>query len=168
MIDKKAKVTDEHRKEAALLAALWEQLPHPSQAIFGEQYEIGSQSAVGQFLRGDTPLSLKAAAGFAAGLGCKIADFSPRLAKQAMTYADLAGLPSSPEDLTQLSKPEAQLVLVFRELSPGARAEVMGVASGLRNVDEPGHLAQRSTPIKPSAPLAERRATKKKTEDADH
>jgi len=43
-------------------------------------YQIGSQSAVTSFLNGHTPLSLKAARGFAKGLNCLISDFSPRLA----------------------------------------------------------------------------------------
>ena len=135
MITRKAKVTEEHRQEAARLAALWDTRSHPSQAIFGEQYEIGSQSAVGQFLRGDTPLSLKAAAGFASGLGCKISDFSIRLAKQALTYADLSGLFQEALDLTQLSKIETQLVLSFRELSPTLRADMLQAIDKLRTED---------------------------------
>ena len=132
MTDRKAKVTDEHREEAMRLAALWETRAHPSQAIFGEQYEIGSQSAVGQFLRGDTPLSLKAAAGFASGLGCKISDFSTRLARQALAYADLSGLFQEALDLTQLSKIETQLVLSFRELPPTLRADMLQAIDKLR------------------------------------
>ena len=143
MIARKAKVTDEHRQEAARLAALWDTRAHPSQAIFGEQYEIGSQSAVGQFLRGDTPLSLKAAAGFASGLGCKISDFSIRLARQALTYADLSGLFQEALDLTQLSKIETQLVLSFRELSPSLRAEMLQVIDKLRTG---GIELERATP----------------------
>lgn len=80
---RKATITDEHRHEAKRLKAIWDRTPHPSQAAFGEKYEIGSQSAVGNFLNGLSALSLKAATGFAKGLGCDIADFSPRLAKMA-------------------------------------------------------------------------------------
>lgn len=71
------------KEEGRLLMAIWNAVPLTErgyQADFGEKYEIGNQSAVGQFLRGDTPLSLKAARGFAKGLNCQIADFSPRLA----------------------------------------------------------------------------------------
>lgn len=50
--------------------------------MFGEQFEIGNQSAVGQFLRGEAALSLKAAKGFALGLGCPISAFSKRLAAE--------------------------------------------------------------------------------------
>ncbi len=71
-------------EESRLLSALWHDMPEKdrgSQAVFGEKQEIGNQSAVGQFLRGESPLSLKAAKGFAKGLGCKVSDFSPRLAE---------------------------------------------------------------------------------------
>jgi len=77
---KKAKVTPETRAEAQALSQLWASRPHPSQAQFGEMFDIGNQSAVGQFLRGEVPLSPKAANGFAKGLGCSVADFSPRIA----------------------------------------------------------------------------------------
>lgn len=66
-----------------MLKALWDAISQSekgTQAEFGEQYLIGNQSAVGQFLRGKTPLSLKAAKGFAKGLNCQVSDFSPRLA----------------------------------------------------------------------------------------
>jgi len=87
MSNKKAIVTEEHRKEAAALKAIWDSTPHPGQFEFGEQYGIGNQSAVSQFLNGKTPLSLEAAAGFSAGLGCNISDFSPRLAELASRVA---------------------------------------------------------------------------------
>ena len=79
---RKAKVTAENKEEARRLAKLWEEKKHHTQAVFGETYGVGNQSAVGQFLRGEVPLSMKAAAGFAKGLGCEISDFSPRLARQ--------------------------------------------------------------------------------------
>lgn len=71
------------KAEAARLRLLWDAFNERSrttQAAFGEEHEIGNQSAVGQFLRGESPLSPKAARGFAKGLGCQIDDFSPRLA----------------------------------------------------------------------------------------
>lgn len=78
---RKAKITPETIEESRRLRAIWDaKKDKPSQTIFGEKYEIGTQSAVGQFLNGFSPVSLKAAKGFAEGLGCKISDFSPRLA----------------------------------------------------------------------------------------
>ena len=72
------------KEEARRLKEIWDAADparRGTQAEFGEAHLIGNQSAVGQFLRGETPLSLKAAKGFAKGLACKIADFSPRLAE---------------------------------------------------------------------------------------
>ena len=79
--DRKAKITPETVAESVQLKEIWERTGNlPSQAVFGEVNGIGGQSAVNSFLNGKTPLSLKAARGFAKGLGCNIADFSPRLA----------------------------------------------------------------------------------------
>jgi hypothetical protein len=77
------KVLPEHLEEAAALRKLWESREHDTQTIFGEKYKIGNQSAVGQFLNGKARISMKAAVGFAKGLGCEISDFSPRLAAEA-------------------------------------------------------------------------------------
>ncbi|MBL5978386.1 helix-turn-helix transcriptional regulator [Comamonas sp. NyZ500] len=88
---RKAKVTSETVRESELLKAIWDRTPgKPNQAIFGETYDVGSQSAVTQFLNGITPLSLKAAVGFAKGLSCDISDFSPRLAAEASSIAGAA------------------------------------------------------------------------------
>ena len=77
---RKAKVTPETKAESESLKKIWlKAKDRPSQAQFGETFGIGSQSAVTSFLNGTTPLSLKAARGFARGLGCHISDFSERL-----------------------------------------------------------------------------------------
>ena len=85
---KRGKVTEENRAEARRLKALWDdsyehrknQKLH-TQGAFGAEYGIGGQAVVGFFLSGRTALSLKAAKGFAKGLNCLVADFSPRLAE---------------------------------------------------------------------------------------
>lgn len=87
--DRRSKVTPETKDESRRLAQLWATRSHPTQAVFGETYGIGNQSAVGQFLRGEVPLSLKAARGFAVGLGCRIEEFSPRLAREAAGFASV-------------------------------------------------------------------------------
>lgn len=81
---KAALLTDENRQESAKLKTLYSQAPHKlTQAAFGEAYGIGNQGAVWQCLNGKgMPISLKAAQGFARGLNCQVADFSPRLAKE--------------------------------------------------------------------------------------
>ena len=79
-----------YQQEAASLRAIWDATPNRmSQAEFGETFNIGGQSAVGNFLKGASPLSLKAAAGFAKGLGVSIEQFSPRLAEQANALAEI-------------------------------------------------------------------------------
>lgn len=171
MNSKKAIVTEEHREESALLSALWDRLPHPNQTIFGEQYDVGSQSAVGQFLRGDTPLSLKAAAGFAMGLGVKISEFSPRLAKQAMHYAELSGASSPALNITDLNKIEAQLVLMLRAMSPDLQAELVQIANKLHNQERPAKSAANQfpgVPLPPKTSAPAPKVSRKKTESAEH
>lgn len=78
----KAVITEEHLKECRALRQIWEAAGKGrlTQAEFGEKFDIGSQAAVGHFLRGTSAISLKAAKGFAKGLNCLVSDFSPRLA----------------------------------------------------------------------------------------
>lgn len=123
---RKSIATDATRAEAKVLKSIWDNSSHPSQAEFGELYNVGNQSAVGQFLSGNTPLSLKAAAGFAKGLGCKISDFSPRLADQAAEYAHLSGLDFAPQSLADLTREEIELILIFRGLPPEKRQAMLG------------------------------------------
>lgn len=101
-------VTPEHKEESARLIALWNLQPKSSrltQKVFGDVFDIGTQSAVGFFLNGASTISMKAAIGFAKGLDCKIADFSPRLAARAATVAASVSLahrlmiePGNPSD----------------------------------------------------------------------
>lgn len=114
---RKAIVTDEHRQEAAKLKAIWLRAPRPEQGAFGETYEIGGQSAVSNFLRGDSPLSLKAARGFARGLGCEIADFSPRLAAEAAKNIEAA------PELSKLSPETIEWALKYEKASPSERSK---------------------------------------------
>lgn len=106
---RRGKITPENLDEARKLKALWEgSYEHRkraglhSQGSFGAQYEIGNQAAVGFFLNGKTALSAKAAAGFARGLGCSVADFSPRLADElaalceSITTTNASTTPSNP------------------------------------------------------------------------
>ncbi|MFC3866211.1 S24 family peptidase [Alcaligenes aquatilis] len=89
MNNKKAVVTEEHLEEARSLKAIWDEVRPCTQAEFGDAYDIGSQSAVGNFLSGRSALSMKAAVGFSRGLGVPISRFSPRLAKEASAVAGL-------------------------------------------------------------------------------
>ncbi|MGH6627632.1 MAG: S24 family peptidase [Burkholderiaceae bacterium] len=82
---KGALLTEENRQESAKLKTIYTKTKHGfSQAAFGDTYGIGNQAAVWQCLNASgMPISLKAAQGFAKGLNCEIADFSPRLAALA-------------------------------------------------------------------------------------
>lgn len=99
---KQGVVTTENREEAHRLRNIWDakraalraaRKPVLSQEAFGAEFNIGNQAAVGFFLNGKTALSFKAASGFARGLGCRIADFSPRLAQ--LGEAGAAPIPPS-------------------------------------------------------------------------
>ena len=81
--------SDEHRREAAALHALWrsskprlKEAGVHTQAEIGERFGIGQQSTVAAYLTGKAALGLKAAQGFALAFNCKVADFSPRLAAE--------------------------------------------------------------------------------------
>lgn len=104
---RKARVTEEHREEARRLRAIWDATPHDTQAVFGEKYGIGNQSSVGQFLHGTVPLSMKAASGFATGLGCSVADFSPRLDGKIKALSD--GMSHAMDTLKRIQGDEDRL-----------------------------------------------------------
>lgn len=122
-----------YQEESARLRAIWDATPNrPSQAEFGEKFDIGGQSAVNNFLRGTSPLSLKAAAGFARGLQVPIAQFSTRLAEQANALAEITegadadmtarqkkAQPSGRKYLVAIHRPDTQeqigMVLVHAE-----------------------------------------------------
>lgn len=134
-------VTAVNEKESADLRRIWERTKDArrdaglsSQAAFGERYDIGNQAAVGFFLNGKRALSLKAARGFARGLGCKVADFSPRLAKEVEQLTEVA---NAPDPLAQLDGTEGHLIGLFRAFTPAVRAALMKEAERLRDGGEP-------------------------------
>jgi transcriptional regulator with XRE-family HTH domain len=137
---RKAKVTDEHRREAVRLKELFQthQLTQMqlgrrvTQGSFGADYEIGSQGLVTQYLNGIIPLNLPVAVAFAKGIGCKVADFSPRLASE---QADLAGkapaAKTSLQSVLELTPIEQQLLGLYRDLKPEHQDEVIHLANKL-------------------------------------
>lgn len=125
MNSKKAIVTEEHLEEARKLKAIWARTAHPPQAEFGELFGIGNQSAVSQFLNGKTPLSLEAAAGFAKGLGCQIADFSPRLASKVANISE--PIPTFGIDNNVIDGPITQgYVPLISSVQAGAWTDIVG------------------------------------------
>lgn len=143
---RKAIVTDEHRAEAAALRRLWEAAKAAgniaSQKDFGERFDIGNQNAVSQFLNAKTPLSLKAARGFAAGLKCEIPDFSVRLAAEADANAQFA----TPSDNKFESIPQVNGYIYGGSGAPPEFEEVTGElqfqASFLRDLGVNKHNAK--------------------------
>lgn len=123
--NRRSKPTPETIEESRKLRAIWDETPNkPSQAVFGERYKIGSQSAVALFLSGTTPLSMKAASGFAVGLGCKVADFSPRLSAEIDALSEGQALPTS-DEFAQIRRVDVAMsagrgALVFEEPSRSA------------------------------------------------
>lgn len=95
---KRSKITDENRLEAARLKALWDDgRPHRTQAVFGEHYGLGNQANVGHYLNARNALNAKAAVAFAAELGCKVSDFSPRVAEElSRLQSDAQAAPPAP------------------------------------------------------------------------
>ena len=79
---RKANITAIHVEEARLLRHLWKERHTLSQEEFGQQYDIGTQGAVWQYLNHRTPLNPKAASAFAEHLRCDVAEFSMRVAAE--------------------------------------------------------------------------------------
>jgi phage repressor protein C with HTH and peptisase S24 domain len=123
--NRRAKVTPETEAESVRLRSIWDATPNkPSQAQFGERYNIGSQGAVALFLSGTTPLSKKAAKGFADGLGCRVADFSPRLASEIDSLTQTSDN-NIEDDFAQVRRVDVSVsaghgALVFEEASKSA------------------------------------------------
>lgn len=100
---RKAKIEPIHIEEAAKLKRLFQTHNEPkrSQAAFAEEFDLGTQGNVWQYLNAKIPLNAQAAAKFAKGLGIHIRDFSPRLAGEieglnpASTQIDLDESPDT-------------------------------------------------------------------------
>jgi hypothetical protein len=147
--DRKAKVTDQHRAEAAALKALFDEAQEAAKAKkvrftqggFGEDYGIGDAALVWQYLNARIPLNLRVAVAFAKGLGCEISSFSARLAAEA---AALTGIPAKAGEkpiailsFLDLDRTEAQLVATFRDLNEEQRAALLRHADQLHNETHP-------------------------------
>ncbi len=167
-VSRKAKISAENTEEAAKLRALWESRSHPSQAEFGQTYEVGNQSAVGQFLRGETPLSLNAARGFARGLGCQIADFSPRLAELQASWPFeriplTRFLALSPADRAYC---EGKLTSAIEECEAGAKAKQVMRTLGAKGEPVSNARVEQHYPLPPHLelkPQPKRSLAKKKS-----
>lgn len=117
-------VTEQDKQESAALKRLWDartgKARQMNQTQFGKHFNIGTQSAVSQMLLGVTPISVKAAAGFAAGLECQISDFSERLSllNQAVSIsAKRVVMPRLPANRVETNRllPENYIPVVSEE-----------------------------------------------------
>jgi transcriptional regulator with XRE-family HTH domain len=75
------------REDAERLARLFKANTRLSQAAFGAQFGIGTQSMVWQYMSGYRPLSAEVAARFARGLDVDLREISPRLAEEVDAMA---------------------------------------------------------------------------------
>lgn len=91
MENKSQDINPWQKEEADKLKQLFDEKKPMSQAAFGEEFDVGTQGMVSQYLLGRRPLNLSAAKKFAVGLGVSISEFSPRLAKEAEGAAALSG-----------------------------------------------------------------------------
>lgn len=149
--NKNAKITEENSQEAARLKAIWEKgNPRMSQATFGEKYNIGSPGAVYQFLKGITPLSMKAAIGFAEGLGCQISDFSPRLAREAkMIGRAVQAYQVVPPDQTKQSGNETSVFEKESNIAP-IDPKIVGASVPIITFEQAATWDDVSAPYEPS------------------
>ena len=110
---KKSIITDVHLQEAATLKSLWDMnRSRRTQSEFGAHYGLGSQTNIGHYLLGRSPLNLRSASAFAAELKCDISDFSPRLASDRL---QLGGPISA--CVNESNPLEWKLLNLFRELT---------------------------------------------------
>lgn len=155
---KQATVTDEHREEARRLKSLWDAAkakrdgggPKFTQESFGAEFDIGNQGAVWQFLNGKAPLSAKAASGFARGLGCRVSDFSPRLAaivespsmsRQARELVDLCDNTLTSDDDRDYLVGAVRLAIALRKTEAKREADDAGAPDGDEKVRQAAHYS---------------------------
>ncbi|WP_354684415.1 XRE family transcriptional regulator [Cupriavidus necator] len=119
-------------EDAERLKGLYEQRKGKmSQEEFGNRFEIGSQGMVWQYLNARRPLNIKAATGFARGLGIEVDAFSPRLAEEIRRASST--ITESVPVVTQGSESGARtcdrlrLVMAEQHLDVPALAQLLGV-----------------------------------------
>lgn len=112
------------------------------QEDFAEDYGLKTQGNMGHYLHGRRPLNLRAAIGFAKGIGVPIAAFSPTIAAEIEEAAPLArsGSPQKPIPLTlqDLNGTEGQLIMFFRGLPAAEQEKVVTELNNAFNAHHPG------------------------------
>ena len=128
-----------------------------SQEEFGHKYGVGGQAMVWQYISGHRALGAEAAAKFAKGLNCTIADISPSLAaaiKAQVRKLNTDILPilgagdivagngerdiGVPTDVVRErfinENEELELIRTFRRTSPKGQAEILNAARTMRTL----------------------------------
>lgn len=126
MVKKVTTIEDWQVEDAARLKALFDaREPKISQAKFGEDFEIGTQGMVWQYMSATRPLNIDAAAKFARGLGITIEQFSPRIASQIADAYALSGRAGSQvasvASVSAETAKEMRLLTVYRLSDADAR-----------------------------------------------
>jgi len=86
--------SEEQIRDSARLRELFKERARMGQLEFGQNYDIGNQGMVWQYLNADKPkgavLNVEAAIKFAKGLDCRVSDFSPTLQQAIDRIAEFA------------------------------------------------------------------------------
>ena len=131
-------------EDAERLKALYEaRKGKMSQEEFGNRFEIGSQGMVWQYLNARRALNIKAASGFARGLGVSVDAFSPRLAEEIRLASSQIAQPlpvvQPGSELGKTPSDRIQLVMAEQHVDVVGLAELLGVETAVvRSWLEPG------------------------------
>jgi len=142
---RKATITDMHVQEAAQLREIFMKKAGMSQSKFGQEYGIGNQGMVWQYLNADAPLNAEAAAKFAKGLRCHVSEFSERIAKQIREMAEATNIEYPEPDMTQHEK---QLLDFYRQLPAELQHYLLADANKYHNIAHPNFGAANPFPEK--------------------
>lgn len=106
-----------------------------SQEEFGSRFEIGSQGMVWQYLNARRPLNIKAATGFARGLGVDVDAFSPRLAEEirraSSSITETVPVPAPHSHGANRPVDRLALVMAEQQLDPTGLAKLLGVEAAV-------------------------------------
>lgn len=131
-------------EDAERLKALYEaRKGKMSQEEFGNRFEIGSQGMVWQYLNARRALNIKAASGFARGLGVSVDAFSPRLAEEIRLASSQVAQPlpviRPGSELGKTPADRMQLVMAEQHVDVAGLAELLTVETAVvRSWLEPG------------------------------
>lgn len=124
-------------EDAERLKALYEaRKGKMSQEEFGSRFDIGSQGMVWQYLNARRALNIKAASGFARGLGVSVDAFSPRMAEEIRLVASSQVPQTIPvvqpgSELGKTPSDRIQLVMAEQHVDVAGLADVLGIETAV-------------------------------------